>query len=152
MTFTDGSSTVPVTLGPADTVERAAELLVRERALALPVVEASGKLVGTFGVDDLARLLLPRAVTLGVGLEELTDLDFVVDSLEELRERMAHVRTDPVGDHLGDGADRVLHPDSSFTEALFLLHRLGRDLPVVDPSTGRLVGMVSPWDVLSRLG
>ena len=139
MTFTETPSTAPVCLRAGDTVERAAELLVRERVLALPVVDGSGRLVGTFGVDDLSKLLLPRAVTLGVGLEEL-------------RERMAHVCHDPVADHLGDGANRVLHPDSSFTEALFLLHRSGRDLPVVDPSTGNLVRMVSPWDVLARLG
>jgi CBS domain-containing protein len=152
MTFTETPSTAPVTLRPEDTVERAAELLIGERVLALPVVEASGEFVGVFGLRHVAALLLPRAVTLGVGLEELTDLDFVADSLEELRERMGHVCTDPVADHLGDVAARVLHPDSSFTEALFLLHRLGEDLPVVDPSTGKLVGMVSPWDVLSRLG
>ena len=152
MTFTETPSTAPVCLRAGDTVERAAELLVRERVLALPVVDGSGRLVGTFGVDDLSKLLLPRAVTLGVGLEELADLDFVADSVEELRERMAHVCHDPVADHLGDGANRVLHPDSSFTEALFLLHRSGRDLPVVDPSTGNLVRMVSPWDVLARLG
>jgi CBS domain-containing protein len=152
MTFTETPSTAPVTLQPTDTVERAAELLVREGALALPVVGPSGAFVGLFGVRDLAALLLPRAVTLGVGLEELADLDFVADSLEELRERMAHVCHDPVADHLSDGANRVLHPDSSFTEALFLLHRSGRDLPVVDSSTGKLVRMVSPWDVLARLG
>ncbi len=152
MSVADITRRDPVTLGPADTVERAAELLVQERALALPVVEVSGKLVGTFGVDGLAKLLLPRAVTLDVGLEELTDLDFVADSLEELRERMGRVCEQPVKKYMDTETRRPLDPDSSFTEALFLLHRLGEDLPVVDPSTGKLVGMVSPWDVLSRLG
>ncbi|MDP2530225.1 MAG: CBS domain-containing protein [Candidatus Palauibacterales bacterium] len=152
MSVADITRQDPVTLSPTDTVERAAQVLVQERALALPVVEASGKLVGTFGVDDLAKLLLPRAVTLDVGLEELTDLDFVVDSLEELRERMDRVCEQPVRRYMDTETRRPLDPDSSFTEALFLLHRLGEDLPVVDPSTGKLVGMVSPWDVLSRLG
>lgn len=152
MSVTDITRRDPVTLGPEDTVERAAALLVQERVLALPVVDASGRLVGTFGVDDLSKLLLPRAVTLDVGLEELTDLDFVADSLEELRERMGRVCEKPVKKYMDRSTRRPLDPGSSFTEALFLLHRLGEDLPVVDSSTGKLVGMISPWDVLAKLG
>ncbi len=152
MSIADITNRDPVTLDPEDTVERAAELLVRERLLALPVVDGSGRLLGTFGLDDVAKLLLPRAVTLDVGLEELTDLDFVADSLEELHERMGRVCERPVKKYMVRETRRPLDPGSSFTEALFLLHRLGEDLPVVDPSTGNLVGMISPWDVLAKLG
>ena len=143
----------PTTLSPDDTVGRAAELLRKEHVLSLPVVE-DGKLVGMFGLHDLVRLLMPRAVTLtGQGLDSLTDLDFVVDSLEEVRSRMQDVGRTRVGKHLERGSGRTpLDPDSSFTEALFLVYRLGRDLPVVEKGTGRLAGMVSPWDVLDRLG
>jgi CBS domain-containing protein len=152
MTLDDAVTREPVKLRPTDTVARAVELLVEGRAVALPVVDEAGELVGMFGIDDLAKMLLPRAVTLGVGLEELADLDFVADTLGEVRERMGEVCEEPVGRHLEGGRSQTLDPDSSFTEALFLLHRLRRDLPVVEEETGKLVGMVSPWDVLARLG
>lgn len=152
MSVSDITKRDPVTLSPADTVARAAGLLVRDRALSLPVVDGSGKLLGMFGIDDLAKLLLPRAVTLGVGLEELTDLDFVADTLEALREKMGHIGEEPVKKHMEGGRKHSLDPDSSFTEALFLLHRLGRDVPVVDETSGKLMGMVSPWDVVAKLG
>ncbi|HKK28083.1 MAG TPA: CBS domain-containing protein [Gemmatimonadota bacterium] len=142
----------PVTLSPSDSVSRAAELLVEEHVLALPVVE-DGKLVGVFGLHELVELLMPRAVRLmNQGLEGLTDLDFVADTLDEVRERMGHVCETEVGEHLERGSERTpLDPDSSFTEALFLVYKLGRDLPVVEKKTGRLAGMVSPWDVLERI-
>ena len=151
MTVSEITRREPVTLAPGDTVGRAARLLTREHALALPVVEGD-ELVGMFGLHELAALLMPRAVTLGDGLESLTDLDFVTDSVEELHERLEHVGGTSVGEHLERAGGHALHPDSSFTEALFLVYRHRRDVPVVDPETGRLVGMVSPWDVLDRLG
>ncbi|HKK28081.1 MAG TPA: CBS domain-containing protein [Gemmatimonadota bacterium] len=150
MTVREVARRDPVTLSPGDTVSRAAELLVEEQLLALPVVEGD-RLVGMFGLHELVALLMPRAVTLGRGLEGLADLDFVADTLEELRERLDHVCASPVRAHLESGRSRALHPDSSFTEALFLVYRLGRDLPVVEEETERLVGMVSPWDVLETL-
>jgi len=142
----------PVTLAPHDTVARAAELLVEEHVLALPVVE-EGKLVGVFGLHELVELLMPRAVRLmNQGLEGLTDLDFLADTLEDVRQRMDHVCGTEVGEHLERGSERTpLDPASSFTEALFLGYRLRRDLPVVEKETGRLAGMVSPWDVLERI-
>lgn len=143
----------PVKLSPEDTVARAARLLTEENVLALPVVKPNGELAGMFGLHELVGLLMPRAVTMGYGLDSLADIDFVTDTLEDIRQRMDDVGRTTVGDHLEPDSSRTpLDPDSSFTEVLFLVYRLRRDLPVVEKETGRLAGMVSPWDVLERLG
>ncbi len=152
MSVSDITNRDPVTLSPTDTVGKAAGLLVEHHVLALPVVDASGKLLGTFGIGDLARVLLPLSVTRAQWLEGLGDLDFIADSLEQLRERMERVQDDPVRKHLDRDRRYPLDPDSSFTEVLFLLHRDGQDVPVLERKTGRLMGMISPWDVVAKLG
>ena len=74
---------------------------------------------------------------------------FVHDSVADLQARIDAVAGDPVGKHLDTGAP-VLKPDTPLTNTLIFLHRRRTVLPVVED--GRLVGIVSVWDVLTRIG
>ena len=38
-------------------------------------------------------------------------------------------------------------PDTPLIETLLILHKTGASLPVVDPETGKLVGVISYFDV-----
>jgi CBS domain-containing protein len=38
-------------------------------------------------------------------------------------------------------------PDKPLVETLLILYRTKNSIPVVDPDTGKLLGMISYWDV-----
>ena len=41
----------------------------------------------------------------------------------------------------------VVHPDTPLIQTLFTLYKCRVNLPVVDPESGRLEGLISYWDV-----
>ena len=55
-----------------------------------------------------------------------------------------------MGDYTQTDSPR-LHPDTPIINAVLLLYRTRTYLPVVDEGTGRLLGVVSTWDVLARI-
>lgn len=54
----DVMTTDPFTIGPDDTIKRAAELMHQHRIGALPVVEKDGLLVGIITESDIFRILI----------------------------------------------------------------------------------------------
>jgi CBS domain-containing protein len=41
----------------------------------------------------------------------------------------------------------IVHPDTPLIQTLFTLYKCRANLPVVDPDSGRLEGLISYWDV-----
>jgi CBS-domain-containing membrane protein len=41
----------------------------------------------------------------------------------------------------------IVHPDTPLIQTLFTLYKCRTNLPVVDPDSGRLEGLISYWDV-----
>lgn len=138
----------PLTLGQDDSVARAVEVLLAHRLAAFPVVDGEGRFVGQFGFHCLLGLLLPRAAILDEGLE---DLAFLGEAGEQLKERLAQIRGDAVGGHLNFSTP-VVQPDTPLMEIVLLVYRHNATLPVVDEPSGRLVGTISPWDLLTVIG
>jgi CBS domain-containing protein len=119
----------PVTIGEDDRLETAVERMREEGFHALPVVGASGRLVGIVtDVDVLTALARPRIDQRARTLAELT-----VDRV---------MTRDPV----------TIESDASLADAAeALLQGQFRHLPVLDHE-GRLVGMLSERDLRSQLG
>jgi CBS domain-containing protein len=134
-------------LAVTDTVGVALERLLANRVSDLPVVDASGALVGMFRLEKLYAKLLPRAALLGKGMQ---DLSFISDTLDELRGKMRDIEDDSVRDY-AEPVDEVIHPDTPPVEIVLLIHQGANNLPVVDRDSGRLVGMVSSRDLLAAL-
>jgi len=134
-------------LAATDSVDVALRRMLDDSVSDLPVVDASGALVGMFKLDKLYAMLLPRAALLGHGMSDLT---FVSDTLQELREKMRDIGDDPVLDYVIK-ADHVIHPDTPPLEIVLLLHNGVNNVPVVDKDSRRLVGMVSARDLLTAL-
>lgn len=139
----------PVTVPDTASLAQALDVLFRHRIKAVPVVDASGRYRGLFGLHSLVRQLLPRAATLDQGAS-LTDLTFVHDTLDTVKERLSARLNDPVLRFVDRDLPPV-GPDESLLETLLLLHRHRHTLPVVDPASGRLLGVVTDWGVLARL-
>lgn len=129
------------------TVAEATRRMLDDRVSDLPVIDASGRLVGMFKLDRLYQMLLPKAALVGYGVP---DLGFVSDTLGQLREKMREIEHRAVHEFVV-APDHVVHPDTPPVELVRLLHEGVNNIPVVDRDTGRLVGMASPRDLLVAL-
>jgi len=111
----------------------------------LPVVDGARRFVGMLRIEDMLSKLLPAGALIGIGM----DLGFVHLDLASLQEKLRAVEAHPVRD-LVVRAEHLLRPDTSALEAILLLQRGARSLPVVDAG-GMLVGVIGPRDVFRTL-
>ena len=138
----------PVTLPVTETFGAALRLMHERRIRVLPVVDDKGVYKGTFDFHDVWKTVLPKAVLLGIS--SLTDLSFVSDAKDILREKLAEASSRPVGEFL-DVPIPPVHPEMPVKEVVLLFYHHDGDIPVVDRKTQRLVGIVSPWEILDAL-
>ena len=101
--------TVFPSLTDTETVADATRKMLEDRVSDLPVVNAAGELVGMFKLDRLYAALLPKAALLGEGL---TDLAFVSDTLDQLRERMREMQNRPVREFTVK-PDHIVQPETT---------------------------------------
>jgi CBS domain-containing protein len=137
----------PVSVRESETIGHAAKQIIANRYINLPVVDATGRLVGLFGIYDLLALLVPRVAVIG---NLLPNLRFVGEDVGELHRKFAAVKNSPVKRAVNREAVRV-HPDTPLAEAIRLFCRNHMTLPVVERDTGRLVGMISYWDAAQMI-
>ena len=147
MTVQTFMTSPPLSLRPDDSVGAAAQQLIENRFVNLPVADRDGTYLGLFGVFDLLALVLPKvALDQSAGL----DLAFLKDDATSVQDLLEEARFFKIGDHLSKAAP-VLHPESGTLEAVLQLYRARNTLAVVEKSSRRLVGMVSYWDALRAL-
>lgn len=145
-------TTGALTVSGSDTVGTALGLLLEHRLLGLPVVDAAGHYQGMFLRSRLVALVLPTIVQLEQKMPELArllEVGFMADTVDDARERFAKVAGDPVSKYL-DTDTPILGPDTPVMSAVLFLYRTRTYLPVVDPATKKLLGVVSTWDVLAK--
>jgi CBS domain-containing protein len=117
------------------------------RYRSLPVVDANGVMVGQIGIHALLRLIVPKAALMGGGTPNFA---FVNDDFEDLQRRLVEERDQPVGMFVEKNGV-VLHPETALTHVVLSLYNCHNNLPVVDSDSGKLVGIVSYWDVVGHL-
>ena len=130
-----------------DTVADATRRMLADRVSDLPVVDATGKLVGMFRLERLFAVLLPKAATMDYGMP---DLAFMSDTVEQLKRRMREIEHSPVREFMTEPG-HVVHPRTSPMEIVLLLYKGANAVPVVTEDGGLLVGMVAARDVLGAL-
>ncbi len=128
----DAMSDNPLVVRPEASLGDAAEIMLERGFRHLPVVEG-GALVGMLSDRDLRSLIAPR----------LAD----AEALDALRARYET----PVSEVMVPDVEAI-DPESSLGEAIDrLLEAKVGALPVVDPGTGELLGILSYVDVLRAL-
>ena len=145
-------SAPPAVLKPTDSVSFALRTMVEQRLPALPVVESDGRYLGMLPRSQLIALAMPRVLSHEDEkhpLSHMLQVGFIQESLADLQERMDAVANGPLSRHL-DIEVPVLSPDTPLMNAMLYFYRQRNILPVVD--NGKLVGIVSVWDVLGRIG
>lgn len=139
----------PMTVRADQTFGEAFRVLVQARMTNLPAVDGAGVFRGNFDLKDVWNILLPKAAQLK--RKSLEDLSFVSTSIEKLREMIDEAGPLPVSQFLNADDAPPLHPESPVAQAMLLLDEHGETLAVVDRESRKLVGSVSPWDVLDQI-
>lgn len=145
-------SAPPAVLKPTDSVSFALQSIVTHRLPALPVVDTDGGYVGMLPRSRLIALAMPRVLSHEDEkhpLGHLLEVGFIQDTLSDLQARVDAVASEPVSRHM-DTDVPVLQPDTPLMNTMLFLYRRRNILPVVE--NGRLLGIVSVWDVLARIG
>lgn len=136
----------PLTLRADLTVGEAVRTIQKHRFRSMPVVEDDGTMVGQFGVHNLLALIVPKVTTMRGGLHRI---GFMHDDMDDLRRRVADEWDEPVREHAHTEVS-VVAPDASLTQCVLALYSKQENLPVVDDD-GKLVGVLSYWDVIDHL-
>ncbi|MEZ5355647.1 MAG: CBS domain-containing protein [Bryobacteraceae bacterium] len=148
MTVGSLMNATPVTVPLAETFAGAYRLMTSQRLSSIPVVDTRGVYQGMFDFQDVWELLLPRAALLG--MESLTNLAFLSEAVNKLHDKLEQAGSRPIREFL-DATAPPVHPDTPIKEVILLFHQYNVSLPVVERGTNRLVGMISPWEVLDAL-
>lgn len=135
--------TDPKVVLPDDPVPKAVDLMIEHGIRNLPVASADGRFLGSFSTVRLIEMLLPKVATFkGESFGAVTNLAFLRDSFDDIRDRLYQVRRRRVGDFM-DVNVPTIGPNSSEVEGMLLLYKHRTHVPVVEPKSGRLVGVVS---------
>ncbi len=137
-----------VTVKPEMSVEDALHLLEEKRIRAVPVVDDNHRLVGMFSFKQLLNKLLPVSATMEDGLQRL---NFVIGTAPAVAKKLRKIKGDKVENHLNTEDVVVLHPETPTWETLRLIVRHGSPLPIITPSDGRLVGLLTEQSLLESL-
>ena len=107
----------PTTLKADDTIECAAKYIMKHRYRNLPVVDENSCYIGMFGVNCLLKLVIPQAVFLPNGLENVS---FIHESFEDLFNRFDEVKDQPISVCINKELKSVT-PDTPLTETMLQL-------------------------------
>ncbi len=137
----------PRTLCGHDAIGAAADHLIRDQHINMPVVDGDGALIGLFGIYDLLALLVPRIAMVG---DLIPNLRFMSDDMAVLRERLDAIRRLQVAQAMNKEPICV-NPETPIVEAIRLFCRNHMTIPVVESRSKTLVGIISYWDVAKFL-
>jgi len=141
---------------PEDSAYTAFKKIRASRATVLPVVKADGTYVGVFTSPTLIKLLLPRAVTIQLGGDHtqrpIEHLGFFNLSRGHFDDRIPQLESEKIIDHLSLPENiPVIAPDTPLMEGMLMIYKHKRHLILVEPGSGRYVGLVSPNSLLDHV-
>ena len=137
----------PITLNPTDTIECAADYIMKHRYRNLPVVDENNCYLGMFGVNSLLKLVIPKAVFIPQGLRNVS---FIHESFEDLFHRFTLAKDQPISNLMNHDIQPVA-PDTPLTETMLQLYNTHSSIPVVEESSCKLLGMISYWDIGKKI-
>lgn len=141
------------TISPELTVGEAVLIMARKKVHNLPVVDADGSFLGLFSLRRITRALMPMAAQIG---EDVMDFEmaFIGDDSDDYLRRLKQIGDQPVSSLLEKKKKlRFCSPDTPIPHLLQLLTENPMSLPVLvlKGEQQRVVGMVSNWDVLTKI-
>ncbi len=141
------------TLTPDVTVADALQAMCEHKVHNIPVVDREGAFVGLFSLRRITHALLPMAAQVEEG-ELNIDMSFVADSSDAYLDRLLRIGHKPISEFLEKKKKlRFCKPDTPIPRILQLLSENPTSLPVlvIQGKQKKVVGMVSTWDVLTKI-
>ncbi len=138
--------THPLTVKPDDTIACAAEFIMENRYRSLPVVDDNGCYLGMFGINCLLKHVIPKAVF----AHGLNNVGFIHESFQELFDRFEEVKDEPVSICMSQEI-HAISPDTPLTETMLQLYETRLSIPVTEPDSCKLLGMISYFDVGEKI-
>lgn len=146
-TATDVMKADVISVLPTDSIDRAVRLMSAHHYRNLPVVDANTRYLGTVSIHSILGRILPKAALMARGLEEIR---FMHETIDDLRGRLDKVRHEPVRLALCQDAE-VVAPSTPLLQTLLLLYRSRHSVAVVEPDSGKLMGIISYFDIEAKL-
>lgn len=141
------------TLAPDVTVADALQAMCDHKVHNIPVVDREGAFVGLFSLRRITHALLPMAAQVAEGGLDI-DMSFVSDSSDAYLDRLLQIGHKPISEFLEKKKKlRFCDPNTPIPRILQLLSENPTSLPVVvvKGKQKKVVGMVSTWDVLTKI-
>jgi len=129
------------------------QALLTNQVLAMPVVDGNGKYMGQFRKNLLIASILPQVAVHDPRFDRIArmiDGGVLTETMEDVRERFSAIADKPVSRYL-DTDTPVLRPEQPLVATMFYLFHGRNFLPVVEPDSGLLVGVISAWDILEKI-
>jgi CBS domain-containing protein len=133
-----------VTVSPDTSIKELSAIVFKKKLQAVPVVDKEGKMLGIVAESDILSKLYP------------TQKDFVEDFVEAsdfegMEEKLMGVMKLKAKDLMNKAAI-CTYPDAPLLKAAskMMVKRVGR-LPVIDPETEELLGVISKGDVIRAI-
>lgn len=141
-----------ITAGPDQTISDALRLMESHGIRLLPIIDAEGRLVGQFNFNTVLSNLLPGPVTVEThGLMDANlRLDYLVDTDDQVAGRLGALLPVKLGEVM-DRELRVVHPETPLWEGIRRLFQYQSPVPVVEESSGILLGLLSVQSVMCEL-
>lgn len=129
------------------TVADAMKILTDSRVRQLPVVDENNKVLGLLTSRKLLYLTLPRYIADGL----LKDVKFAPD-LPQFHQKCAELAHKDVCEVM-DREFTMIGPEISVVEVatMFVSSQKPLECMLVVDNQGRLLGIISPWDIFKRL-
>lgn len=135
------------------TLTECVRTMIEHRVLAMPVVDEKGRYIGQFRKNLLIATVLPQVAVHDPRFSRhanMIDGGLFSETMDDVRERYTSIADKLVNRYL-DTETPVLQPDQPQVAVMFYLFHGRNFLPVVEPDSGLLVGVISPWDILASL-
>jgi CBS domain-containing protein len=142
-----------VTITPDVTVAEALLLMSRRQVHNVPVVDEEDNFVGLFSLRRVAHEMLPTAARMDEESFHM-DIAFLSDESDQFLRRLHKLGRKPASALLEKKKKlRFCEPDTPIPRLLQLLTENPTSLPVVvvEGKSRKVIGMVSNWDVLTKL-
>jgi CBS domain-containing protein len=142
-----------ITLTPDISVAEALLIMCQRKVHNMPVVDEKGNFIGLFSLRRITHALLPMAAQME-GLDLNLNMAFVDDGSDAYLDRLQGLGARPVKDVLEKKKKlRFCTPDTPIPRLLQLLSENPTSLPVLvlEGEQKKVVGMVSTWDVLTKI-
>lgn len=135
-----------ISVSTEDTVEKVIDVLREHQIDAVPVLDKNGKLEGVFSTRILLKNLLPVSVTTGDDIL----MDIKIGAAPGVAKRLKKVKPLKVSE-LMLRKMHIVAPSAPLWEGVNLLVHHGSPILVVEPETGKFIGMMTEQSVIDEL-